>query len=327
VGNLNNTQITIIGLGNLGMNIGKFLLSNNKTIKIVGFDLDKNQSKLAKNSESITIESNSYSDSVENSDILILAVPTSSTYDVFESLVDNIDERICIIDFSSNKRAVSSWANELLPNNEIIGMYPFIKDDSLLNLNWGVINYSNSKPKSIDLSKSFIEEFKGSVINIDINEHDSYIGLVETMPYLLSSVLIKLSHKSSSWKEVFRYFDGKFNEFSSPSEIDPIKSFSSISTNNDMINQWIKLYINELMNLEKQIESNSENEIADFVNSSWEDKLLIKNNIDPNFTKSNDLIPSSQENMLSLFIGSKAAGFFTKSKNIDKDKYGFEKRI
>ena len=125
----------------------------------------------------------------------------------------------------------------------------------------GVINYSNSKPKSIDLSKSFIEEFKGSVINIDINEHDSYIGLVETMPYLLSSVLIKLSHKSSSWKEVFRYFDGKFNEFSSPSEIDPIKSFSSISTNNDMINQWIKLYINELMNLEKQIESNSERKL------------------------------------------------------------------
>ena len=126
VGNFNNTQITIIGLGNLGINIGKFLLSNNKTIKIVGFDLDKNQSKLAKNSESITIESNSYSDSVENSDILILHT-TSSTYDVFESLVDNIDERICIIDFSSNKRAVSSWANELLPNNEIIGMYPLLK--------------------------------------------------------------------------------------------------------------------------------------------------------------------------------------------------------
>ena len=212
MGNFNNTQITIIGLGNLGISIGKFLLSNNKTIKIVGFDLDKNQSKLAKNSESITIESNSYSDSVENSDILILAVPTSSTYDVFESLVDNIDERICIFDFSSNKRAVSSWANELLPNNEIIGMYPFIKDDSLLNLNWGVINYSNSKPKSIDLSKSFIEEFKGSVMNIDINEHDSYIGLVETMPYLLSSVLIKLSHKSSSLKEVFRYFYEKIIE-------------------------------------------------------------------------------------------------------------------
>ena len=57
MGNFNNTQITIIGLGNLGISIGKFLLSNNKTIKIVGFDLDKNQSKLAKNSESITIDS------------------------------------------------------------------------------------------------------------------------------------------------------------------------------------------------------------------------------------------------------------------------------
>ena len=54
---------------------------------------------------------------------------------------------------------------------------------------------------------------------------------------------------------------------------------------------------------------------------------MIKNNIDPNMSSSSDIIPSAQENMLSLFIGSKAAGFFTKSKNIDKDKYGFEKRI
>ena len=215
----------------------------------------------------------------------------------------------------------------MIPNNEIIGLYPFVKSDTLLGINWGVINYSNSKSKIIDICKLLIKDAKGFGINIDINEHDSYVGLVEAMPFLLSSLLIKLSHNSSSWKEVFRYFDDNFNSFSSPADIDPIKSFSSISTNNDMISQWIKLYISELMNLEKYLESNSEKEVADFVNAAWEDKLMIKNNIDPNMSSSSDIIPSAQENMLSLFIGSKAAGFFTKSKNIDKDKYGFEKRI
>jgi len=45
------------------------------------------------------------------------------------------------------------------------------------------------------------------------------------------------------------------------------------------------------------------------------------------FQKTKNIIPTSQENMLSLFIGSKAASFFSKTKNLDKDKYGFEKRI
>ena len=327
MGSFNNTKISIIGLGNLGINIGHLLLSNNNNLSITGFDLVKDQSKLAKDSKSITKEANSYAECLKDTNLIILAVPTSSTYEIFESIKDIISYDTHIIDFSSNKRAVSSWANEMIPNNEIIGLYPFVKSDTLLGINWGVVNYSNSKSKIIDICKLLIKDAKGFGINIDINEHDSYVGLVEAMPFLLSSLLIKLSHNSSSWKEVFRYFDDNFNSFSSPSDIDPIKSFSSISTNNDMISQWIKLYISELMNLEKYLESNSEKEVADFVNAAWEDKLMIKNNIDPNMSSSSDIIPSAQENMLSLFIGSKAAGFFTKSKNIDKDKYGFEKRI
>ena len=204
MGSFNNTQISIIGLGNLGINIGHLLLSNNNNLSITGFDLVKDQSKLAKDSKSITKEANSYAECLNDTNLIILAVPTSSTYEIFESIKDIISDDTHIIDFSSNKRAVSSWANEMIPNTEIIGLYPFVKSDTLLGINWGVVNYLNSKSKIIDICKLLIKDANGFGINIDINEHDSYVGLVEAMPFLLSSLLIKLSHNSSAWKEVFR---------------------------------------------------------------------------------------------------------------------------
>ena len=60
-------------------------------------------------------------------------------------------------------------------------------------------------------------------------------------------------------------------------------------------------------------------------NELLKNKLI--NNIDPSLDSGENIIPSSSENILSLFIGSRAARFFSKSKEIDKDKYGFEKRI
>ena len=71
----------------------------------------------------------------------------------------------------------------------------------------------NSNLKILLVEKDTNVASQQSGHNIDINEHDSYVGLVEAMPFLLSSLLIKLSHNSSSWKEVFRYFDDNFNSF------------------------------------------------------------------------------------------------------------------
>ena len=200
--------------------------------------------------------------------------------------------------------------------------------DSILNNNWGLVSYRNTKDNVTNMANTFVQEMEGLVINIDITEHDSFVALTETMPMILSSNLLNLSNSNSSWKEVYKYFNNDdFKLFSSSLDNDPIKIFSSISTNNDLLLEWIKLYISELVKLQKLLENNLEKDIADLVNKTWEDRLKITNNIDPSIDTGENIIPSSSENMLSLFIGSRAARFFTKSKEIDKDKYGFEKRI
>lgn len=328
MGKFDNKNISIYGLGNIGYNIGKKLIENNNNINVQGFDITKEKSTIAKESNAITKEMKSYIDSIEDCDILIISTPTSSTYEIFESLSGIISNKTIIFDICSSKRAISEWSYDLLPDNEIIGLYPFINHDSILNNNWGLISYRNTKDNVTNMANTFVQEMEGLVINIDITEHDSFVALTETMPMILSSNLLNLSNSNSSWKEVYKYFNNDdFKLFSSSLDNDPIKIFSSISTNNDLLLEWIKLYISELVKLQKLLENNLEKDIADLVNKTWEDRLKITNNIDPSIDTGENIIPSSSENMLSLFIGSRAARFFTKSKEIDKDKYGFEKRI
>ena len=328
MGKFDNKNISIFGLGNLGYNISQKLMEQNKNINLRGFDINREKSSIAKHSKVITKEMKSYIDSINESDLIIICTPTSSTYEIFESLQNSITENTLIFDICSSKRAINEWSNELLPNNQIIGLYPFINHDSLLNNNWGVVSYKNTKSQVTDMANTFIHEMEGLVVNLDLSEHDSFIALTETMPMILTSNLLNLSNNNSSWKELYKYYNNEdFKLFSNPLDNDPVKIFSSISTNNDLLLDWIKIYINELVKFQKLLENNSESDIADLVKKTWEDRLKLTNNIDPSLDSGENIIPSSSENILSLFIGSRAARFFTKSKEIDKDKYGFEKRI
>ncbi|SVE13259.1 uncharacterized protein METZ01_LOCUS466113, partial [marine metagenome] len=248
-------------------------------------------------SNSITQLTNNYEECVKDSDIILVATPTSSIYEVFENIKDYLSKNVVIIDTSDTKRAVNQWANEILPEIGIIGINPFKKNQSFENIFWGVVNYDNSNKNTYEVASKLIDDLSGQIINIDIMEHDSFSGLVETIPIILSSALMNLSNDSKSWKEIYRFIGNRFNKFTDSLDNDPINSFSSILTNSDMLLEWIRIYITELLKLEKMLEKNSENDIADYIQKNWENKLKIMNNIDPNASQSaTDFIPSASEN-------------------------------
>ena len=326
---LDNQTISIIGNGDAGSGIGASLIKLNENMIVKGFDKHKEISEIALKTNSITKLTNNYEECVVESDIILVATPTSSIYEIFENIKPYVSKNAVIIDTSDTKRAVNQWSKEILPETEIIGINPFKKTKSFENIFWGVISYENSNKNAYEVVSKLIEDLSGQSINIDIMEHDSFSGLVETMPIILSSALMNLSTDSKSWKEIYRFIGNKFNKFTDTLDNEPINSFSSILTNSDMLLEWVRIYISELVKLEKILENNSENDIADYIQKNWENKLKIMNNIDPNTSQSpTDYIPSASENILSLFVGSRAAKFFTKTKPaVETDKYGFKKRV
>ena len=83
MGNLNNQTISIIGNGEVGSGIGTTLIKLNENIIVKGFDKHKEISQIALKSNSITNLTNNYAECVKDSDIVIVATPTSSIYEIF----------------------------------------------------------------------------------------------------------------------------------------------------------------------------------------------------------------------------------------------------
>ena len=162
--------------------------------------------------------------------------------------------------------------------------------------NCGFISYKTTRDHYTEWVNLLVNELEGMKINLDLSEHDSYIALTEAMPMIITSSLLGISNDSSSWKEVYKYFNNDdFKMFSSPLGNDPVKIFSSISTNNDLLLEWIKLYISELVKIQKLLENNSEDEIASIVRKTWEDRLKLINNIDPSLDSGENIIQTSSE--------------------------------
>ena len=227
MGNLNNQTISIIGNGEVGSGIGTTLIKLNENIIVKGFDKHKEISQIALKSNSITNLTNNYAECVKDSDIVIVATPTSSIYEIFEGIKEYLSKTVVIIDTSDTKRAVDQWAKEILPNIGIIGINPFKKTQSFENIFWGVVNYDNSNSNTYAIASKLIADLSGQVINVDIMEHDSFSALVETMPIILSTSLMNLSNDSQSWKEIYRFIGNRFNKFTDSLDNEPINSLAS----------------------------------------------------------------------------------------------------
>ena len=86
MGKFDNKTISIYGLGSIGFNIGQALLKKNEKLVVNGFDIKEEKITIAKESNAISNQMKSYVDSIANSEIIILSVPTSSVYEILETI-------------------------------------------------------------------------------------------------------------------------------------------------------------------------------------------------------------------------------------------------
>ena len=102
MGKFDNKTISIYGLGSIGFNIGQALLKKNEKLVVNGFDIKEEKITIAKESNAISKQMKSYVDSIANSEIIILSVPTSSVYEILETIADQISENTIVIDICSS---------------------------------------------------------------------------------------------------------------------------------------------------------------------------------------------------------------------------------
>lgn len=211
------TQISILGLGQIGTSIGLALTKYKDKVHRVGHDKYRVSANNAKGVDAVDKITLTLSGAVKDADIVLLALPFHEIYPVMKHIAEDLKENALVIDTSPLKQPVVQWVEELLPESCFyVGITPVLSSSYLNEFDFG---QDTAEPDlfegclmAVVSGKKISEDAVNTVINlvqllgaepyfIDPVEVDGLMTMTHIMPRLIAAVLSKISQESPGWRE------------------------------------------------------------------------------------------------------------------------------
>jgi prephenate dehydrogenase len=327
---------TIIGLGRIGTSIGMAIRGQSKS-PVIGYDADSNAQSLAKRMGAIDDVEWNLDKAVGDADVVIVATPAGSLYDVFDGIARHLKPGAVVTDTSASKRAVMEWATELLPKTvNFIGGNPLTGASILEQKSasgfifheskWAVVVPPTADQRSIDAVVDLIETVGATPVFMDAHEHDSFSAATIGLPAVVAAAVMNAVSTSPSWSEISRFVGSDFDHVTTPASSDPASSQSAAATNADMLAHWIDQLIERFQVIKAGLLDDegrfaSDGLLADSFIQAWEQRARLEAGVADRRpeTASENEIPSANESMMGLFFGSRVARAMGGGKEKKKD--------
>jgi len=217
-----STQITIIGLGQIGASIG-MALKDNKNIKRVGCDKDAAVVKAAQSLEVID-EIQNLPKAVRDAAIVLLCLPLSEIRETLRQIAPWLADNAIVMDTAPIKSGVMQWAKELIPIGRFyIGLVPGINSEYIASLEFGLnaampdlfkkgifaMDVPTGTPENIvNLALDFCRLLGAKPMLTDMLESDGLMASVHVLPQLAAAALLNATIGQPGWQEA-RKFAGR----------------------------------------------------------------------------------------------------------------------
>jgi len=209
------TQITIIGLGQIGASIG-MALKGNKNIKRVGCDKDAAVAKAAQSLE-VVDEIKGLPAAVRDAAIVMLCLPLSEIRETLRSIGPWLADNAIVMDTAPIKSGVIQWARELIPTGRFyVGLVPGIHSNYIASLEFGlnaampdlfkkgifVVDVPPNTPENIvNLALDFCRLLGAKPMLTDMLESDGLMTSVHVLPQLTAAALLNATIGQPGWQE------------------------------------------------------------------------------------------------------------------------------
>ncbi len=330
---------TIIGLGRIGTSIGMAIRANSES-EVIGYDADNSAQTLAQRMGAVDKVEWNIDKAVADADVVIVATPAGSLYDVFDGVSRFLKPGAVVTDTSSSKRAVMDWAAELLPSQVgFVGGNPLTgasvkqqKDASqhiFYQTKWAVVAPPTASRDSIRAVTDLVESIGASPVFMDAHEHDSFSAATTGLPAVVAAAVMNAVSTSPSWSEISRFVGSDFDSVTQAATYDPATSQSASATNADMLAHWIDQLIERFQAIRDALLDDEERfapdgVLADSFVQAWEQRARLEAGVADRRPDTGEqlTIPSSSESMMGMFFGSRIARALNKKeKKIDSSKY------
>ncbi|MBL4682213.1 MAG: prephenate dehydrogenase/arogenate dehydrogenase family protein [Pseudomonadales bacterium] len=268
-------RVAVIGLGLIGGSIAIGLRSLGCVVQ--GFDEDKKSLEAglangvidgAATSIASLVASFKENDSLEKTNLLIIAVPVLAMEMVFKEISPVFNsKKIVITDVGSVKaevvRALESTAGEM-PTNFVLG-HPIAGSErhGVHASNGALFQHhqviltpgQNTQADCIAYVRAMWEQLGASVTEMDVAHHDDILAQTSHLPHLLAYALIDTLSKQGDSLEIFDYAAGGLRDFSRIAASDPVMWRDIFESNRKPLLNVLDRYLDELTELRGLIEA------------------------------------------------------------------------
>jgi prephenate dehydrogenase len=206
-------QVSIVGLGLIGVSAGLALHRYQDKLTVVGHDRSPELSSKAKRSGAVDRTEWNLINAVAKADRVILALPFNEIRETLDAMKDDLQPGCIVVDTADVKTQVMEWAAELLsPEVHFVGGHPIVLSETLepdgarADLFQGKLfcltPSSHTDATAVQLAADVAEALGAKPYFLDAEEHDGLVAGVEHLPALLAAALMSVTSESAGWKDM-----------------------------------------------------------------------------------------------------------------------------
>tara|TARA_Y200000002_G_C22628047_1_gene641201 strand:+ start:247 stop:1143 length:897 start_codon:yes stop_codon:yes gene_type:complete len=273
-------KITIIGCGLIGSSLLRVIEKKKLSKKIGVFDKSKEVSIFIKNNFSIQVF-NDISESVKDSDLVIISSPLSSYKEILLSIKSNLKKNVILTDTGSAKKEVNKIINNLnLEHVHWIASHPIAGTEfsgpesgfaELFDNRWCILSTENHKDtKEIDRLKIFWEAIGSKVKLMTFEDHDHVLSLTSHLPHAVAySIVRTVMNDDDKFKnDIIQYSASGLRDFTRIAASDPIMWRDIFIDNSENILKVLNSFSENLEEIKKAIQSKSSEKLNNIFSST-----------------------------------------------------------
>ena len=273
-------KITIIGCGLIGSSLLRVIEKKKLSKKIGVFDKSKEVSIFIKNNFSIQVF-NDISESVKDSDLVIISSPLSSYKEILLSIKSNLKKNVILTDTGSAKKEVNKIINNLnLEHVHWIASHPIAGTEfsgpeagfaELFDNRWCILSTENHKnTKEIDRLKIFWEAIGSKVKLMTFEDHDHVLSLTSHLPHAVAySIVRTVMNDDDKFKnDIIQYSASGLRDFTRIAASDPIMWRDIFIDNSENILKVLNSFSENLEEIKKAIQSKSSEKLNNIFSST-----------------------------------------------------------
>ena len=250
-------KITIIGCGLIGSSLLRAVDKKNLSKQISIFDKSKEVSSFIKDNFSVKVHGD-ISESVEDSDLVIVSTPLSSYKEILLSIKSNLKKNVILTDTGSAKKEINKIIQNLnLQEVHWIASHPIAGTENsgpesgfaeLFKDRWCILSTENKKnQEQTEKLKSFWEAIGSKVKFMTFNDHDYVLSLTSHLPHAIAYSIVRtaIGNEDNFRDDIIQYSGGGLRDFTRIAASDPV--------------MWRDIFIDNSENILKVLDSFSQN--------------------------------------------------------------------